>query len=233
LHSRIQLAAEATASPWPDYYSSNLRHGGFEYAGQLLDPAEQRNVALRVNFYVHLQNQDSAYVAEIISGRQTISLVSFKSRFEDGFSFETNNVSSASLFKDNPDHRSFRFPQVRSIDSLYRLHRRIKQDAVVDHHRPVIADKQGELAEFISRAEVLHQRMAQCGDYELSQDGGCYRHTWKGAIRQSWLLAWPVKQMRALRIQNNSLTVARELRLPINVKLGRIYELADEDQPSD
>jgi hypothetical protein len=201
-------------------------------AGQLIDPAGTRNVGIRMNLYVHQGNQDSAYLAEIISGLGTTPVVSFKARFEDGFAFETNNVSNASIFKENPDHRSFRFPQVRSTDSLYRLHRRIKQDAVADHHHPIIADKQGELAEFVARAEALHQRMAQCGDYQLSLEGDCYRPTWKGAMRQSWLLAWPVKQIRAIRLQNNSLRVARELGLPINVKLGRIYEPADEDNPS-
>ncbi len=44
---------------------------------------------------------------------------------------------------------------------------------------------------------------------------------WKGAIRQSWLLAWPVKHIRAL-LQNRSLRMARELGLPINVERASI-----------
>ena len=232
LHSGYRLPPESCGPPSPEYRDSDLRHLGFDYAGQLIDPAGTRNVGIRMDLYVHQGNQDSAYLAEIISGLGATPVVSFKARFEDGFAFETNNVSNASIFKGNPDHRSFRFPQIRSTESLYRLHRRIKQDAVADHHYPIIADKQGELAEFVARAEVLHQRMAQCGDYRLSLEGDCYRPTWTGAIRQSWLLAWPVKQIRAIRLQNNSLRVARELGLPINVKLGRIYEPADEDNPS-
>jgi len=221
LHSGNQLATETTGAPSSVSPDPQIHDLGFEYAGQIIGPAGKRNVGVRMDFYVHSQNQDSAYLAEIFDGLGTTRIVAFKSRFQDDFAFETNNVSNASIFKADPNFRVFRFPQLRFADSLYRIHRRIKERFFADHF-PTIANKEVELTNFLARAEIIYQNMAQCGDYQLSPQGDCYRLTWKGAIRQSWLLTWPVKQIRMRTMRSRALKMAREIGLPIDVYQGRI-----------
>jgi hypothetical protein len=232
VQSGFRLATEDTGPPLQGDRDPQLRQLGFEYAGQIIKPAGGNNVAVRMHIYLHSQNQDSAQLTEILAGQGTTPHFGFKARFKDGIAFETNDTANAPIFEDDPNYRSFRFPQVRSTDSLYRLHRRIKEKLFADHF-PTMADKEGELAEFIARFEVAQQRLAQCGDYQLSRESDdyqlsiepdCYRFMWKGAIRQSWLLAWPVKHIRALLLQSRSLRMAKELGLPINAELACINE---------
>ena len=232
VQSGFRLATEEAGPPLQGNRDPELRQLGFEYAGQIIKPSGRNNVAARAHIYIHSQNQDSAQLTEILTGLGTTPHFGFKARFKDGIAFETNDTANAPIFKDDPNYLSFRFPQVRSTDSLYRLHRRIKEKLFADHF-PTTADKEGELAEFIARCEVAQQRMAQCGDYQLSRESAdfqlsiepdWYRFTWKGAIRQAWLLAWPVKQIRAWRLQNQSLCMAKELGLPINLALACINE---------
>lgn len=226
LHADYRIAQdltgeEVTAPPLAAYRESDLGKLGFAYAGRVISPAEKKNIGVVVEIYIHKQNQDSAQLAEIVGGLNRIPVVVFKSRFEDGFAFETNNISRASIFTANPNFPSFCFPSVRSTADLYRLHRKLKEQFLTSK-RPLVADKEGELADFITRAEMRHQRLASCGDYRLSAESDRYVHTWKGAIWHSWLLAWPVKQIRAIGLQSRSLRRAQELGMPINVKLGRV-----------
>lgn len=226
LHADYRIAQDLTseevaAPPLAAYRESDLGKLGFAYAGRVISPAEKKNIGVVVEIYIHEQNQDSAQLAEIVGGLNRIPVVVFKSRFEDGFAFETNNISSASIFTPDPGFPSFSFPAVRSTADLYRLHRKLKEQFFASK-QPLIADKEGELADFFARAEMRHQRMASCGDYQLAAEGDRYVHTWKGAIWHSWLLAWPVKQIRAIRLQSRSLRRAKELGMTINVKLGRV-----------
>jgi|SRR5579872_1252264 len=223
LHAGYQIAPQ-TSPDSLSFRDGQLQSLGFEYAGQIIDPVASRNVGVRLLMYVHEQNQDSAQVAEVISGLRTIPALVFKSRFQDGFAFETNNMSQSRIFPGDPEFPVFRFPALRSTADLYRIHRKIKEQFLTSRH-PVMAGKEGELAEFIARAEIAHQRMAQCGDYELAPEGDRYVLTWKGALRQSWLLAWPVKQIRQLRLYSQSLKQAEELGLPINEKLGQVGQV--------
>lgn len=220
LHAGYQIVQQPSLDP-PSFRDAPLQSLGFEYAGQIIEPAGQRNVGVRLQLYVHEKNLDSAQVAEVIGGLRTIPILAFKSRFQDDFAFETNDVHTAPIFPGDPSRPVFRFPALRSTADLYRIHRKIKEEFLATHH-PIMAGKDGELAEFIARAEIAHQRLAQCGDYQLSPEGDRYVPTWRGAFRQSWLLAWPVKHIRQLRLQSRSLKQAEELGMPINVKVGRV-----------
>jgi hypothetical protein len=226
LHAGYRVAEESTgeglaAAPLAAYREKDLEELGFAYAGRLISPAEQKNIGVVVEIYLHKQNRDSAQLAEIVGGLRSIPVIVFKSRFDDGFAFETNNISRASIFESDPSFPSFCFPAVRSTADLYHLHRKLKEQFLAGHC-PMISDNEGELTDFIARAEMRHQRIASCGGYHLSDDRDCYVHTWKGAFWHSWLVAWPVKQIRALRLQSRSLRRAKELGMPINVKLGRV-----------
>lgn len=226
LHAGYRIVEEVAgeellAPPLAAYREKDLGTLGFVYAGRLISPAEQKNIGVVVEIYLHEQNRDSAQLAVIIGGLRSIPVIVFKSRFDDGFAFETNNIFRASVFKPDPTFPSFCFPSMRSTADLYALHRKLKEQFLTSK-RPLISDKKGELADFIARAEMRHQRIANCGDYQLSREGDRHVNTWKGAFWHSWLLAWPVKQIRAIRLQNRSLRRAEELGMPINIKLGRV-----------
>jgi len=182
-----------------------------------------KNVGARLELFVHEDNKDSAQLATIESGLGTIHLLVFKARFDDGFAYETSDGHTAPVFKPDPNYRVFRFPDVRSTRDLYRLHCKLKEQ-FVSGHRPTMADKDGELAEFSARAGATHQRHAQSGDYKLSPAGDCYIYTWRGAIRHAWLLAWPVKSFRSMRLHRKGMKTAEELGLPIHPKFGCLQE---------
>jgi hypothetical protein len=207
----------------PHYRVRDLLGLGFEFAGELAQDPGPRNVAARLDMFLHEQNKDSAQLAQVITGLGTIELLVFKSRFEDGFAFETSNGHTAPLFKPDPNYRVFRFPDVRSTSDLYRLHFKLKEQFAANR-RPALADKDGELAEFIARAEVSHRRHAQSGDYKLSPAGDYYLYTWKGAVRHAWLLAWPIQSFRSMRLHSQGMKLAEQLGMPINPKFGRLQD---------
>lgn len=196
---------------------------GFQPAGELVQEPAGRNVLAHFAMFIHPANKDSAQLGRIMSGLQIIHIVVFKARFDDGFAFETSNSHVAPIFEPDPRFRVFRFADVRSTYDLYRLHRKIKEQFFASQHS-VLADERGELAEFMARAEVIHQKHAQGGDYKLSPAGDRYVYTWRGAIRHAWLFAWPIKSFRRMRAHSAGMKLARELGLPINPKFGRLEE---------
>jgi hypothetical protein len=204
---------------------SELQKMGFHSAGQLLREPEGRNAVSHLEMFIHPENKDSAQLAQHITGLRRNYLLIFKSRFEDGFAFETSNNHTAPIFDPDPNFPVFRFPAVRLTGDLYRLHCKIKE-RFLDTHRPAIGESQGELAEFITRAEIIHERFAvQSGDYQLSPSGDRYIYSWKGAIRHAWLMAWPIKQLRRLRLRNQGMKMAEELGFRINPKFGSLETL--------
>lgn len=213
--------------PLPQYRTNDLQALGFEFIGYLAHEPGIRNTASRLAMFVHRENGDSAQLANVVSGLRTIPMLIFKTRFDDGFAFETSNTATPQIFTPDQNFPTFRFPAVRSTRSLYRLHCRLKEGFSVSRH-PVIAEGTGELWEFISRAEVTHQRHVQGGDYKLAPSKDRYAYTMRGAIRLSWLQAWPVKQIRQIRLENRSMRMAEELGLRIHPVFGCLQEEINE-----
>jgi hypothetical protein len=206
-------------SEFPEHRLSQLSSLGFEVAGYLVQESGHSNVVVHLALFIHAANKDSAQLARVMTGLGTISVLVFKSRFEDGFAFETSDSHIAEIFKPDPNFPVFRFPLIRSTRDLYRLHSKIKE-RYVPSHRPTLADKGGELAEFIARAEIVRQRHAQRGGYRLAVAGDRYLYTWRGAIRHSWLMAWPIKRFRMMGMQRKARKMAEELGLRIDPKFG-------------
>jgi hypothetical protein len=223
LHVNFRVIPGPTDPSPQAFRVAHLRALGFTSAGQLVHETG-RNLMLHIEIFLHPQNQDSAQVSEIVGGLRTIHTLGFKSRFEDGFAFETNNSHIPPVFLPDPGYQVFRFPSLRSTADIYHLHRKIKE-RFLSSHRPTLADSEGEFAAFIERAEVAHQRHAQSGHYKLAPCGEHRIYTLKGAIRHAWLLAWPIKQWRALRLDYRAIKMAKDLGFRINPKLGRFEEL--------
>jgi hypothetical protein len=223
LRAEFHVVEGPPDSSIPSYRTAHLLGMGFQFAGELVKPVDRRNIAVRVTVFRHEENKDTAQVAQIIGGLRILPMMCFRTDFQDGFAFESSDAPGERLFPSDPECPVFRFPSVRSTQSLYRLHSKIKE-RYLDAHHPALADKERELARFIARAEVAHQRLAKFGDYHLAPLGEHYRLTWRGAIRQSWLNAWPVKQFRALRAESRALKMAESMGLRINPKLGRLQD---------
>ena len=223
LHANYRVIRDQTESDRTSYRVSDLMRLGFTFASQLVQPAGERNVAVRLEMFLHSQNKDSAQLAQIVSGLRTTPVLIFKTRFADDFAFETSDAHSPHIFKPDPNSPVFRFPVVRSTPDLYRLHCAIKEQ-FFHSHRAALADKEGEVAKFIARAEIAHQRLAESGDYMLAPSADHYVYTWRGAIRQAWLAAWPIKPIRQLRLQSRAMKTAEQLGLPINPKLGCLQD---------
>lgn len=218
-YRRVESADEPVS---PQYRVAALTSLGFKSAGQLVQASEFRNVQARLELFLHEANKDSAQLTTIEMGLKTIHLLVFKTRFEDGFAYETSDGHTAPVFKPDPNYRVFRFPDIRATGDLYRLHCEIKKQ--FSDRRPTLADGEGEMAQFIARAQLTHQRHSQSGDFKLSPAGDCYRYTWKGAIRHAWLLAWPIQPLRHMRLHRQGIKMAERLGLPIHPKFGRLQE---------
>lgn len=204
-----------------EHHVHDLFEMGFNHAGQLVQERGKRNVETAVSIFLHPSNLDSAQLVLVVSGLRTRAVLVFKSRFDDGFAFETSSFGVAPIFKPDPHFPVFRFPAVRSTHDLYRPHCRIKEQ-FLSAHNPTIADAAGELAEFIARSEIVNQRHVNSAEYKLSPTRDGYVFTLRGAVRHAWLQAWPIKPHRASRVHRDSMKMAEQLGLPINPKFGRI-----------
>jgi hypothetical protein len=221
LRADYRLWAGEIKPDFPQHRLDHLFSLGFTYAGQLVKEPGVTNVATFIAIFIHPKNRDSAQLVQVVSGLGTTPGLVFKSRFNDGFAFETGSFSVAPIFQPDPQFPVFRFPDVRSTHDLYRLHCKIKEQFSYAHI-PTIADAEGELAEFIARAEIVNHRHVNSADYKLSPARDRYVYTCRGAIRHAWLRAWPIKSLRIIRMHRNSLKIAEQLGLPIDPKFGRI-----------
>jgi hypothetical protein len=216
----VALAANAVPPEFQNHISDSVEKLGFKAAGVVTSNSLLSRVSVHLMMYVHPGNRDSAQVGHITKRSGVLPLLVFKSRFADGFAFETSNSRSARIFPSDPNFPVYRFPQLRSVSDVYRLHRRIKQDVETDR-APVIGDAEEELSEFVCRAEIVHQRNVS-RDYTL--DGDRYRLTTRGAIRRAWLMTWPIKGFRQMRVEREGMKKAAELGLSIHPKLGCLEE---------
>jgi len=153
---------------------------------------------------VNSEKCDSAHVAHI-GGKDFFV---FKTRFADGFAFETANTAGGRMLPANPTNPTFRFPAVRIPSDLYRVHERIRKGFEAEHE-PVVSNSDDEIAEFISRAEVVRAYMMS-RDYRLTSDN-IYVFTAWGAMWHAVLLTWPIKPRREWMFGRKAFRKLKEL----------------------
>ncbi len=234
---RLPRHARYAVQPTPpeafNFFSSDLKALaglGFEFAGVLTKESTPIRPSLplasrpqvQLAMYIHPTNKDSAQVARVGSLSREIHTLVFKTRFDDGFAFETSSSFTAPVFPPDPEFPVFRFAPLRYRPDLYRIHQKLKERFSTTR-RAVIGDRSTELAEFVARAEKVHQRIAAT-DYKLSEAGDRYVFTARGAIRRAWLRTWPVDLIRQMRTQRKAMKTAEEFGLRINPKLGRLED---------
>jgi hypothetical protein len=167
---------------------SQLAKLGFEMAGYLAH--ERETVLSVVALMIHRENLESAHVAWTGSGIRVTQMVAFETRFEDGSSISTSDRRRASMFRPDPSHSSFAFPQVRSIEVLNQIHHKLKV-SLSAARRPVLEGKDEEIGIFVQRAQEHHHWIMNQGDHKLAPSQESYVFTWRGACRHAWLQTWP------------------------------------------
>ena len=154
----------------------------------------------------------------------------FATRFRSGLVLETSNYFRTPLFRPKPKFPSFRFPRLRSESDLYLLHRTLAKE--YEQTRTKLRETlEDALKNFIEAAEEIHLLNMEQGDYELNDSGDRYLLTWRGALRQSFLHAWPMSTIRSIHARAAAEKTCERLGYRINDKLGRI-EPFKKAQPS-
>ena len=215
-HFSVQEMAES-ARFFPESYERPLVKLGFEIFGYL-----KKEPRVQVAFYLHPETVDTAQIGRIESHWGPRYLYIFETQFDDGFILESSNGSSVGLLAPDPNHPVFRFPQLRFPNDLYRIHQELKK-RFSSARRPVRGSAEEELKRYIARAEAIHQRLV-AADYKMDKAGNRYVYTIWGATRHAWLLTWPVKDFRRMRVEARAMKTAGELGLPIHPKLGRLED---------
>ena len=196
-------------------WMQQVRDLGFNLAGYL---KKDRDDGPCLALFVNSENRDSAHVSRV-AGKD---LLVFKTRFADGFAFETGNTTSAPLLPPIPDNPVFRFPLIGLPLDLYRVHERIRNQMGTER-KPIVSDAEGEVDEFISRAEVVRGHMMR-RDFRLTPRANRYVFTIPGAIRHAALLTWPVRPIREAILQRRALNKLTRLGFQIDRRTGRIVE---------
>lgn len=205
----------------PLYRATALRHLGFKFVGCLEKTPDHPLVTTLVAIFIHPENGDSAQLAKVSNSLGSTELVVFNTCFDDGLVLETSNGRRRPIFRPKPKFPTFRFPQVRNLGDLYRVHRAITK-GYIELRNPVAATADSALAEFIGTAEEIHSLNANQGDYKLSKSGDHYVYNWKGAFRHSFLHAWPIISIREILVESDANRLCESLGFRVNPKLGRI-----------
>ena len=140
-----------------------------------------------------LSNRHTAEWADVTflpSGPKRNGYVEFTTRCSDQMQIDTNSSAAASVLFPVPQHRVFRFPQVRDVFTLYRLHRMLAME-ITHGALPVIPPQGQEIAELQRRLNRYGGWQQERGYMVLDGGGEQYRLTWKGAILGAWRSIWP------------------------------------------
>lgn len=195
---------------------------GFEPQPCVALPDPMPNVKAVTQLWIHPDRRDAALVSAIfgvspqVPKSQQIYYTEFLSRFasEDVRVIQTNNVGTVSAFPDLPNELTFRFPMVKSVAQLERLHRK-----VVERHEPrarrivSLTDKfKGDLEAYI-RWVLIDSYRKQEGTGYLVRDDGCnfWRPTVKGAYLMTWSQLWPMSMILKLRMKARARQLLHEL----------------------
>jgi hypothetical protein len=187
--------------------SVELKNLGFKFTGYLLS-----RTGMRVAYFIHPQNKDSAEVIIGLLGDRLDTLI-FKTRFEDDFALEVGSTAHAPFGgAGNPRFHAFNFPQLNSTGGLYQAHLKLKAQ-YLNSRRPVIDDGRGELFEFARKAEEVHVGHMSSWGYRLSASRERFVYTLPGAIRAGWSTCWPTTTLRKWRTLNQARAKIKELGL--------------------
>ena len=151
-----------------------------------------------------------ADVTFITSGAKQYGYTEFVTRCSDQLQIDTNTSPAAPILFAVPEHNVFRFPQVREVFTLYRIHRMLVTE-ITHGALPVIPQAGGEIAELKRRLERYGAWQQEHGYMKLHWRKEDYRLTWKGAILGAWRSIWPIPTLRRWRERAKSRAILKRL----------------------
>lgn len=195
---------------------------GYEPYPCIALPDPMPNVRAITQLWIQPDRRDAALVSAIFgvshqaAASQQIYYTEFLSRFasDDVSLIQTNNAQSVSAFPDLPNELTFRFPNVKSILQLDRLHQKlVERDAprarrIVSLHDQFHGDQEAYI-----RWALVHSYRQQEGTGYLIHDeaGNFWRPTVKGAYLMTWSQLWPMSMMLRQRMKRRARQLLQEL----------------------
>ncbi|MBI1346562.1 hypothetical protein GC163_09770 [bacterium] len=202
--------------------SRDLSTLGYEGHPCLALPNPMPNVVALVQLWIHPQRQDAALVSMIfgVSEQPNVGINTFYTEFLTRFDdtkvslIQTNNTSQLNAFPDLPNELSFRFPMVKSITQLDRLHQKlVKQHAPRARKLISLYDQHdGDLMQYIHSVLVDSYRKQEATGYlQYDENRDDWRPTVWGAMMMTWGQLWPMTQVQKSRIRQRAEELLAEL----------------------
>ncbi len=145
-----------------------------------------------------------ATISYVASNGNSRGYIEFITQWSDGIQVDTNTKALHAVLFPTPNCHVFRFPQVRDVFTLYRLHRMLVKQTVGRGH-PFVPPRGQEVTEWQRRLERYGPYQQSRGYMYLDGRDQCYRLTWKGAIVGGWRSIWPLPLLRAWRLKRRTL----------------------------
>lgn len=192
---------------------------GFRRLASLALPHPMQNVSMVVVIYINEQSGDTASVTEAIggpSGSIRIVYVEFTSEFcgSSPRLLETNNNWACGTFATVPEKLRFRFPHIRDVAYLYRLHQSLVRRHAYGLRKTlrVIEEFRGDAVAYLRQAMIEEYQMQETTGYLRRVEADlCWRPTLKGTYLMVWIQLWPIKQIRGYIMRRKAARLEREL----------------------
>jgi len=147
--------------------------------------------------FCNVQTNDFASISVLASQRKTCGYLEFSSHFPNGLILETNTNRILPLTPDNSKIKTFRFPEIKDLHTLLRIHRQLKE-----RYAPGLwaqgETPDAEIQRLVQVVENYGPRHVHVGYMQLAEDGQSYKLTWKGAFLITLRGLWPVQLVRRL-----------------------------------
>ena len=147
-----------------------------------------------------------ADITVIFTPLKKTGYIEFITRCSEDVQIDTNTSSSPPGLFSVPQHQVFRFPEIRDVYTLYRVHRMLVTD-ITHGALPVLPPSGQEVAELKRRLERFGPWQQEHGYMYLDAKGENYRLTWKGAILGAWRKTWPLPMVRRWQTQRKNQAV--------------------------
>ena len=151
-----------------------------------------------------------ADVTFVMSPVKRTGYIEFITRCSEQMQIDTNSNATAPVLFPVPQHHVFRFPQIRDVFTLYRVHRMLVTE-IARGALPVLPPAGEEIAELKRRLDRYGPWQTQRGYMYLERNGEYYRLTWKGAILGAWRSVWPIPLIRGWRQRRKNQAILKRL----------------------
>jgi hypothetical protein len=190
---------------------SELEMIGFTLIGHL-SSAHTELTRATFSLLVNRTSKSSALVSNVAivtpgTTRSPVNYLEFITEFDDGSQIDTSNSSSVKVFYEVPQRLAVKVPHLKDVNSLYRVHSYLVGQRARQAILPTPGSEKEHMCASIRKSLAQH---AELGYFFLDEKTQRYRHTWRGAIRSTWRLLWPAKQIIQRRQERQGRQIATQ-----------------------